>query len=115
MRSYIKLFADKIRSSNEIDELIKVEKFPIDNEHTGYLYAYKTERGVHIDAGASVGTCDFYPIETMYCGHTLHEYLGSNVYEDKEITLEYRIERLLSKTIAQLDVLAPINREQAKN
>ena len=113
MRWHISLFAEQIRATKAIDELIKEESFRIDSEHTGYLYAYKTGRGVHIDAGASVGSCSFASWNDMYCGHTLHEYLGTKAIADTDITLESRIERLLNKTIAQLDILAPIARKNA--
>lgn len=111
MKSYIAIFADKIRNATAIDELIKVEDFRIDNEHTGYLYAYKTSRGVHIETSASVGKCNFESWEEMYCCHTLHEYLDAKSIADT--TLESRIERLLAKAVAQLDILAPIERENA--
>ena len=113
MQSYIGLFADKIRQTSAVDELIKVENFHIDGDHIGYLYAYKTERGVHIETSASIGDLNFEDWSTIYCGHTLHEYLDTKSISDSIITLESRIERLLSKTVAQLDILAPIERENA--
>lgn len=110
MRSYIKLFAEKIRNTTAIDELISVDTFSIDNEHKGYLYAYRTERGIHIDVGASIGDCNFDNYDNMYCGHTLHIHLIEKAITCTEITLESRINTLLNKVIAQLDILAPIHR-----
>ena len=117
MREYINIFADKIRNTGAIDELIKVENFNIDNIHKGYLYAYKTARGIHIETSVSVGDCnftDFINYSDMYCGHTLHEYLIMGVIDDKNITLENRIYSLLEKTILQLDILTLINRNNVK-
>ena len=113
MKRYINTFAKQIRAAKTIDELIKVESFCVDNEHIGYLYAYKTERGVHVETSASVGDCTFTNWDDMYCGHTLHEYLDADSINDTTVTLEDRIERLLNKTIAQLDILAPIERHNA--
>lgn len=115
MNSYIQKFADDIRLMEALDKLIKVENFPLDKEHTGYLYAYKTGRGVHIDTAVSIGDCDFTTPETMYCGHTLHEYLNDSIYTGKTETLEKRIDRLLGKTLFQLDILAPIERQRVKD
>src|SRR5574344_1111519 len=114
MRSYVDIVANKIRNTTTIDELIKVEAFSIDKEHKGYLYAYRTGRGVHIETCASVGTPDFESWTDMYCNHSLHEYLDAKAISDTAITLESRIERLLNKTIAQLDILTPIERDNVE-
>jgi len=118
MKNYIKIFCKKIREETQIDELIKVENFKIDSRHTGYLYAYLTNKGIHIDVSVSTGTpCykDFINYSDIYCSHTLHEYFYKSVITDKDITLEWCVEDLLNKTIQQFDVLEPIQKERLKN
>lgn len=118
MTNYIKQFVEKIRNETRIDELIKVEGFKIDDRHTGYLYAYLSARGVHIDAGVSTGTpCfeDFENYSDAYCNHTLHEYFYKSAATDKDITLEWRVEDLLRKTLLQFDILEPIHKKHMKS
>lgn len=114
----IKLFVDKIKESQSIDEIIKVENFKIDKIHTGYLYAYHTPVGVHIDTGVSSGTPCFKDIANysdIYCDHTLHEYLYQSAVDDTNITLESRVEELLRRTLEQFIVLEPIQKERMIN
>ncbi|MEF9983739.1 MAG: hypothetical protein RR806_07860 [Oscillospiraceae bacterium] len=114
----VKLFVEQIRESRPIDELIKIENFKIGNKYTGYLYAYHTDVGVHIDTGVSSGKPCFKDLENysdMYCNHTLHEYLYQSAVDDTDITLESRVEELLQKTLAQLIILEPVQKECMKN
>ena len=95
----IKIIADMIRNFNENDKLIKLENFKI-KQYSCSIYAYKTNRGVHIDTTISTGNPYFEDLENfsdMYMNHTLHEYLSNKVYEDKYITLEQLIENLLNR------------------
>lgn len=114
----IKLFVEKIKESQSIDELIKVENFKIDEVHIGYLYAYHTPVGVHIDTGVSSGTPCFKDIlnySDMYCDHTLHEYLYQSAVDATDISLESRVEELLRKTLEQFIVLEPIQKARIVN
>lgn len=114
----INLFVDKIKESQSIDKLINVENFKIDEIHTGYLYAYHTPIGVHIDTTVSSGIpCfkDFKNYSDMYCDHTLHEYLYQSAVDATDISLESRVEELLRKTLEQFIVLEPIQKERIVN
>ena len=112
----IKIIANMIRNFNENDSLIKIENFRTE-QYTCGIYAYKTDRGVHIETTVSTGTPYFEDLENftdMYMNHTLHEYLIKKVYADKIITLEKRISDLLNKTIKQFEILRPIHLENFK-
>lgn len=115
MNKAIEIFCNKIRKAPPTNELIEVQSFKIDEEHKGYLYAYKGENTIRIDVGASVGDVNFDTIENAYCCHSLHEHLYATVIENKDITLECRVERLMKKVIAQLDILVPHQRNAYKN
>lgn len=115
MKKAIEIFCNKIRKAPPTNELIDVQNFKIDEEHRGYLFAYKGENTIHIDVSASVGDVNFDTIENAYCCHSLHEHLYATAIENKEITLEWSVERLMKKVIAQLDILAPHQRNAYKN
>ena len=68
--------------------------------------------------GVSSGTPDFKDFENysdMYCNHTLHEHLSQSVVDDTNITLESRVKKLLAKTLEQLVLLEPVEKERRKN
>lgn len=116
MKKDIKIIADMIRNFTENDSLIKIENFKTE-QYTCGIYAYKTDRGLHIETTVSTGTPYFKDLENftdMYTNHTLHEYLSKKVYDDKNITLEKRISDLLNKTIRQFEILRPIHIEDFK-
>ena len=114
-KKMIENFCNKVRMSPSDNQLIALQDFKIDNKRTGYLYAYKDEKYLHIDVGVSIGTPCFRNIEDAYCSHTLHEYLYVRVLEDKDITFESRIENLMRKVVAQLDILRPHHINSLRN